>query len=208
VSADRRFVELRLSYRTAQLNGAVQAVPVKVGAVDAVNELLAAPPIDIQAIESMLTIPAGKTVLLAGPVMTREERTESGTPVLSKIPYVSRLYTNVGHGRAQYRHMLLVTARVLSPTPPSECCVASPTCKTSACDTPTDCKACPAADCKACPATCEKVAVAKPARPAETEVTRLVAAYRRACADGNTEAAMRLAMQALSRDPNCFAEQK
>ena len=76
----------------------------------------------------------------------------------------------------------------------------APACKVSECGA--------AAACKACPEVCQTVAVAKPARPADTEVSRLVAAYHKACADGRTEHAMRLAMQALSLDPNCFANQK
>ena len=74
----------------------------------------------------------------------------------------------------------------------------------------TGCKvACSAADCKACPTSCETVAVAKPARSIETtDAARLVSAYRQACVEGRNEDAIRLAMQALSRDPNCFADPK
>jgi hypothetical protein len=35
-----------------------------------------------------------------------------------------------------------------------------------------------------------------------------VAAHRKACADGRTEEAMKLALQALARDPKCFAAEK
>ena len=199
VSADRRFVELRLNYRTAQPSAVASATAVKVGE-EATAEVLAAPSIAVQMIDTTLAIPAGKTVLLAGPVETREERTECGSPVLSKVPHMNKLFDSrfiisECAGRVKYRHLLLVTAKVVSPQ--SDCCAAS-ACKVAS----------PAADCKACPATCETVAVAKPARPADTEASRLVAAYHKACADGRSEDALRLAMQALSRDPNCFADQK
>jgi hypothetical protein len=40
--------------------------------------------------------------------------------------------------------------------------------------------------------------------PVESPAANLVAEYHRACAEGQTEAAMRLAMQALAADPTCF----
>jgi hypothetical protein len=57
-------------------------------------------------------------------------------------------------------------------------------------------------------------ALAPPPRVRTTEecpkaqAAKLVAAYRKACADGRTEEAMKCAMQALAKDPHCFAEQK
>ena len=41
--------------------------------------------------------------------------------------------------------------------------------------------------------------------PVESPTAKLVAAYRRACAEGRTEDAVRLALQALAADPRCFA---
>jgi hypothetical protein len=40
---------------------------------------------------------------------------------------------------------------------------------------------------------------------AKSKAAELAAAYRKACAAGKTEEAMRLAMQALAADPMCFA---
>jgi hypothetical protein len=42
----------------------------------------------------------------------------------------------------------------------------------------------------------------------KAQAAKLVVAYRRACAEGHTEEAMKCAMQALAKDPHCFAEQK
>lgn len=190
VSADRQFVRLRLNYQTAQPNAAAATTAVKVGE-EVATEVLTAPVVNVQTIETTLSIPAGKTVLLAGPMVMREERTECCPPVLSKVPHVNRLFdsrfiVSQCTGQTKYRHLLLVTANVMN----------------------SDDDGCPASDCKACPAACEAVAVAKPARPADAEAARLVAAYHKACADGRTEDALRMAMQALARDPNCFATEK
>jgi hypothetical protein len=206
VSADRSAVELRLNYRTAQPATKSFTTAMKIGE-GAEAEVLSAPAVDIQMIESTLTIPAGKTVLMAGPMGTRETR------ILSKVPQTDHLLTTTG--QEKYRHLLLVKATVM--TPGCEAMQVShamarvvgtakavpPKCATTGCPAP-----CAAGDCKACPEECQTVAVAKPARPVEAGVTRLVAAYRQACTEGRTEDAMRLAMQALSRDPSCFADEK
>jgi hypothetical protein len=195
VSADRQSVQLRLLYKTARPAAQAAATAVKVGE-EATAAMLTAPVIDAQAIETTLAIPAGKTVLLAGPIEMRERDLDA--PVVSGVQHAGKLFVQVNKGvaREKCRHLLLVTAKVMTPNG-GDCCTAS-ACKVAS----------PAADCKACPTTSEAVAVAKPARPADTEVSRLVAAYHKACADGRTEDAIRLAMQALSRDPNCFAGEK
>ena len=46
-----------------------------------------------------VNIPDGGTVLLGGFKFLAEERTKYGPPVLSKIPYLSRLFRNVGWSR-------------------------------------------------------------------------------------------------------------
>ena len=43
----------------------------------------------------------------------REQRDEVGTPFLSKLPYVSRLFKNVGVGRETESLMLMVTPRII-----------------------------------------------------------------------------------------------
>jgi general secretion pathway protein D len=42
-----------------------------------------------------------------------EERTEYGPPVLSKIPYVNRLFKNTGYGRDVESLLILVTPRII-----------------------------------------------------------------------------------------------
>jgi type II secretory pathway component GspD/PulD (secretin) len=45
--------------------------------------------------------------------VTRETRQEFGPPVLSRIPYVNRLFKNVGVGRETEKVFLMVTPRVI-----------------------------------------------------------------------------------------------
>jgi hypothetical protein len=190
VSADRKRVLLRLGYRTSQLGGPAPATAVKVGEE---TEVVAAPAVNVQEIRATVSLPDGGTALLAGPAVTREERFESRLPVLSNIPSMSRLAVNKGTVQATYQQLILVTAKVLAPEG-GDCCHAA------------ECKARPGE--KVC---CEKCATAKPACAtccADGEAAKLVAAYRKACAEGRTEEAMKLALQALARDPKCFAADK
>ena len=50
-------------------------------------------------IQTTVSVPDGGTVLLGGLKTLSEGRNEFGPPVLSKIPYIDRLFKNVGYGR-------------------------------------------------------------------------------------------------------------
>jgi general secretion pathway protein D len=42
-----------------------------------------------------------------------EARSEYGPPVLSKIPYINRLFKNVGYGRDAESLLIMVTPRII-----------------------------------------------------------------------------------------------
>ena len=60
-----------------------------------------------------VSVPDGGTVLLGGIKRLREGRNERGVPMLSKIPYISRLFRNVGIGRDAQSLMMMVTPRII-----------------------------------------------------------------------------------------------
>lgn len=64
-------------------------------------------------VTTTVSVPDGGTVLLGGIKRLREGRNERGTPLLSKIPYVSRLFRNVGIGRDAQSLMMMVTPRII-----------------------------------------------------------------------------------------------
>jgi hypothetical protein len=189
-------VERKPQVQTVQVGTTIRATP-KVSADRRFVELqlnyqVVEPNAEME-VRSHVVIPTGRTLMLAGPVVMRKQ------VVVSKpAPLWAQAAVRRETRPMKCHHLLLVTAKVMSQ--PSDCCAAAPACKASECGK--------AADCKACPEVYQTVGVAKPARPAAPEVSRLVAAYRQACVEGRSEDALRLAMQALSRDPNCFADQK
>lgn len=60
-----------------------------------------------------VSVPDGGTVLLGGIKRLSEGRNEFGVPLLSKLPYVNRLFKNVGIGRTTDSLMMMVTPRII-----------------------------------------------------------------------------------------------
>ena len=94
VSADRRYVQVSLN---VELNdpGATGNQP--------------APQPKTMTIENTVSVPDGGTVLLGGLKRLTETRTETSPPVLGKVPYVNRLFKNVGYGRESQSVLVMVT---------------------------------------------------------------------------------------------------
>jgi general secretion pathway protein D len=64
-------------------------------------------------VTTTVSVPDGGTVLLGGIKRLQEGRNERGLPLLSKVPYVSRLFKNVGIGRTTQSLMMMVTPRII-----------------------------------------------------------------------------------------------
>jgi general secretion pathway protein D len=64
-------------------------------------------------VTTTVSVPDGGTVLLGGIKRLREGRSEFGVPILNKVPYISRLFKNVGIGREAQSLMMMVTPRII-----------------------------------------------------------------------------------------------
>ncbi|HBJ38897.1 MAG TPA: general secretion pathway protein GspD [Planctomycetaceae bacterium] len=64
-------------------------------------------------ISTTVSVPDGGTILLGGIKRMREGRNERGVPILSKIPYINRLFRNVAIGRDAQSLMMMVTPRII-----------------------------------------------------------------------------------------------
>jgi type II secretory pathway component GspD/PulD (secretin) len=130
VSPDRRFIRLNVSPQAAagQQDPAAATLIVTPGTVQGPLDgggqapPFASNPLNVQIIPTQVSltianttvnVPDGGTVLLGGFRFLAEERTEYGPPILSKIPYLSRLFRNVGWSRDGSTLVYLVTARVI-----------------------------------------------------------------------------------------------
>ncbi|MDZ4849880.1 MAG: hypothetical protein SGI77_11325 [Pirellulaceae bacterium] len=73
------------------------------------------PTLGTTSVQTTVNVPDGGTILLGGIKRLQEGRNERGVPILSKIPYVNRLFKNVGIGRTTNTLMMTVTPRIIIP---------------------------------------------------------------------------------------------
>src|SRR5262249_21340560 len=126
VSADRRFVRLNLAPTLSNLASAtVPLVPIQqavfplfqdgvVGNQPTIFQLFfQQPAVSTITLNTTVVVPDGGTVLMGGLKTLNEGRNEFGPPILSKIPYLNRLFKNVAYGREAQSLMIMVTARII-----------------------------------------------------------------------------------------------
>lgn len=71
------------------------------------------PSLSVVTVSTTVSVPDGGTVLLGGIKRLSEGRNEFGVPILSKLPYINRLFKNVGIGRETQSLMMMVTPRII-----------------------------------------------------------------------------------------------
>jgi type II secretory pathway component GspD/PulD (secretin) len=120
VSADRRYVRMTLAPVFNSLQGFdTFTIPAAVGGgglgggATSINGSIQLPRFTFNQVSTTVTVPDGGTVLLGGVKRLREERTEFGVPILSKVPMINRLFRNIGIGRTTDSLMLMVTPRII-----------------------------------------------------------------------------------------------
>jgi type II secretory pathway component GspD/PulD (secretin) len=125
VSADRRFVRMNLQPQLTNLTSAlVPLFPITtfitpvfeggaIGQPTPFTQFLQQPSITSINVQTTVSVPDGGTVLLGGLKLMNEGRNEFGPPFLSKIPYLNRLFKNVGYGRDTSSLLIMVTPRVI-----------------------------------------------------------------------------------------------
>ncbi len=130
VSADRRFVRLNLTPSLTNLaSTSVPLIPVQIPVPTILNGpgaggtvfgqpqiftmFFQQPTFTTISVNTTVNVPDGGTVLLGGLKTMSEGRVESGPPILSKIPYLNRLFTNTAFGRDGQSLMIMVTPRII-----------------------------------------------------------------------------------------------
>jgi len=71
------------------------------------------PTFEVISVATTVSVPDGGTVLLGGIKRLREGRNEFGVPLLGKVPYIDRLFRNVGIGRETDSLMMMVTPHII-----------------------------------------------------------------------------------------------
>ncbi|MFL5243983.1 MAG: type II secretion system protein GspD [Gemmataceae bacterium] len=125
ISADRRFVRLNVTPQITNLASAVVPLfpivtPIQVffeggfsGPTVNFTQFIQQPVFNTITVNTTVAVPDGGTVLMGGLKRLSEGRNEFGPPVLSKIPYINRLFKNTGYGRETESLMIMVTPRII-----------------------------------------------------------------------------------------------
>jgi type II secretory pathway component GspD/PulD (secretin) len=125
ISADRRYVRLSLAPALTNLASAnVPLFPITtfitpifeggaVGQPIPFTQFLQQPQLNIVSVLTTVNVPDGGTVLMGGLKRLSEGRNEFGPPILSKLPYINRLFKNVGYGRQAESLMMMITPRII-----------------------------------------------------------------------------------------------
>ncbi len=125
ISGDRRFVRMSLTPSLANVvNGEVNLFPVvtpifplfdgtATGQPVVFTQFIQQPRLTRISVMTTVAVPDGGTVLMGGLKRLSEGRNEFGPPVISKIPYLSRLFRNIGYGRSAESLLLMVTPRII-----------------------------------------------------------------------------------------------
>ncbi len=99
VSSDRRYVTLNVDAQIADLQGFEERTITAVAGGQLVNSgetgsVIQLPTVTVTAVQTTVTVPDQGTILLGGQRIRTELEVESGVPVLSKIPLLSRFFSN------------------------------------------------------------------------------------------------------------------
>jgi general secretion pathway protein D len=102
-TADGAGLSLEINVEHTTLSSA-DAQMVRVGVGEETQFALGAPPLSVTGIKTVVDLAKTETLVLPLGAVLVETRQEYGAPHLARIPYVNRLFRNVGYGR-ETRHL-------------------------------------------------------------------------------------------------------
>jgi Flp pilus assembly secretin CpaC len=121
VSADRKYVTLTLRPTLSRLRDLVQ-FPVTAltagggqdgGVPISQTAFLQQPTVDITQLNTTVSVPDGGTLLIGGQTLNGEIEREQGVPILSKVPFLKRLFTNRSVARDDQVLLILVRPTII-----------------------------------------------------------------------------------------------
>ncbi len=118
VSADRRYVTMNLDAAVSRIDGFTNSPVTAVAGGQLVNSadtqsFVQQPTVTVTRVQTTVTVPDQGTILLGGQRLVTEAESESGVPVLSKIPILNRFFTNRVVTKSEQTLLILVKPTVL-----------------------------------------------------------------------------------------------
>jgi Flp pilus assembly secretin CpaC/tetratricopeptide (TPR) repeat protein len=118
ISADRRYVTMNVRASVSKIDSIVN-VPVSalaagqvVGSASA-QSFIQVPTTTLTQVSTTVTVPDQGTILLGGQRLISEQQVESGVPVLSKIPLLSRFFSNRVELKEEQTLLILIKPTIL-----------------------------------------------------------------------------------------------
>ncbi|MCC6429132.1 MAG: hypothetical protein IT435_20215 [Phycisphaerales bacterium] len=118
ISSDRRYVTLNVDVAVSKLEGfqnrAVTAVAggQLVSSADT-QSFIQAPTTTVTRVQTTVTVPDQGTILIGGQRLINEVETESGVPILSKIPILNRFFSNRVQVKEEQTLIVLIKPTIL-----------------------------------------------------------------------------------------------
>jgi len=127
VSADRRYVTLTLQPQLSRLINIRQTQFTQVVVTDddddnvqTVSGSIGTPEMEQTEVATIVSVPDRGTLMLGGQRLIGEIEIEAGVPVLSKIPYLNRLFTNRSKTKDERTLLILVKPTIIIQTEEEE----------------------------------------------------------------------------------------
>ena len=151
--------------------------------------------------EKSFTVPDGGTAMFTGWKSVRPVKEMVGTPILSEIPYVGELFQTEVVKPEDVQIFVLVTPRIIVSQEEEQRVVAPPPCKEK-----------PGGELAQVSATepFKRNHITIEPKTSKShcpcQMAHLLAQYQDACSKGQSNEALKLAVEALSHDPMCFSK--
>jgi len=121
VSADRRYVTMTVitgisevvSIDQVEFSGAAGGGGIGGGQAANFNGTISLPTLEVALIQTTTSIPDRGTVLLGGQRLVTEVEVEVGVPILSKIPFVNRFFTNRVTSKDESTLLILIRPEII-----------------------------------------------------------------------------------------------
>jgi len=128
VSSDRRYVRMNLSPMFSTISDAIPTFSFYGATSNAGNTpgtgggtttdstggaVVQQPIMTMFTVMTSVSVPDGGTILLGGVKRLSEGRKEYGVPMINKIPYLKRLFSNTAVGRETQSMMMMVTPHII-----------------------------------------------------------------------------------------------
>ena len=121
ISADRRYVTMTaivslseiINIREIEVQGAVGGVGVIGGTSSTFSATQELPEVQVSLVQTTVSVPDKGTVMLGGMREVNEIEVETGVPILSKIPFISRFFTNRLTSKNETTLLILIRPEII-----------------------------------------------------------------------------------------------